>query len=198
MIAYAIVLAAGGSTRMRDKFKLTVDLGGRPLVLWSVYTALRSSVKGVIVVTGNRADEVEGVLPRDVKVVRNAEWREGMSSSIRAGVRALPDSVEALVILVGDQPFVRSSTIDRLVEALRRGRVVAYCTLDGDVRNPVAFRRVLFPELSSITGDRGAKELVRRHLADGEGVTVDPIELLDVDTETDLMRALDLARSRSL
>lgn len=194
----AIILAAGGSTRMRHGFKLTMELLGKPLLLWTVEAALRSSASEVVVVTGNKAEDVEALLPREVKVVRNERWFDGISTSIRRGVASVSEWADGAVIMLADQPLVRPATIDELVAVLKRGKCVAYCLVGGEVRNPVAFARSLFTELLELKGDRGAKEVATRNAWCGEAIVVDRMELIDIDTEEDLKIAAEVARNRGL
>jgi molybdenum cofactor cytidylyltransferase len=192
-----VVLAAGGSTRMGGRFKLLEDLGGRPLVLWSVEAAMGSRCRPVVVVLGNRAEEVRRALPAGVEVVVCDGWREGMSSSIREGVRALPRESEGVVICLGDMPFVTTRTIDRLASAARE-RGIAYCRVGGEIRSPSAFRSEFYADLMALRGDAGAKEVIRRNMDRAVGLEVDPVELLDVDTEEDLELARMIASEKAV
>ncbi len=190
-----VVLAAGGSTRMGGRFKLLEDLGGRALVVWSVEAAIGSRCRPVVVVLGNRAEEVRRVLPEEVGVVVSAGWQEGMSSSIREGVRALPNESGGVVVCLGDMPFVTPRTIDLLASAAGE-RGIAYCRAGGEIRSPSAFRSEFFGDLLALRGDMGAREVIRRNLKMAVGVDVDPVELLDVDTEEDLELARRIASER--
>ena len=191
-----MVLAAGGSTRMGGRFKLLEDLGGRALVAWSVEAAIGSRCRPVVVVLGNRAEEVRRALPVGVEVVVNGRWQEGMSSSIREGVRALPRGCEGVVICLGDMPFVTSRTID-LLASLAWERGIAYCRAGAEIRSPSAFRSEFFGDLLALRGDAGAKEVIRRSAERAAGLDVDPVELLDVDTEEDLELARRIASGRA-
>jgi molybdenum cofactor cytidylyltransferase len=192
-----VVLAAGGSTRMGGRFKLLEDLGGRPLVLWSVEAAMGSRCRPVVVVLGNRAEEVRRALPAGVEVVVCDGWREGMSSSIREGVRALPRESEGVVICLGDMPFVTTRTIDLLASAARE-RGIAYCRVGGEIRSPSAFSSEFYADLMALRGDAGAKEMIRRNMDRAVGLEVDPVELLDVDTEEDLKLARRITSEKAV
>jgi len=192
-----LVLAAGGSTRMRGRFKLLEDLGGRPVVRWAVEAAMGSGCRPVMVVLGARAEEVRRVLPETVEVVVNEAWREGMSSSIRAGVGSLPPGTGGVVICLGDMPFVTPGTIDRLASAAAE-HGIAYCRSGEEVRSPSAFRSEFFGDLLRLRGDAGAKDVIRRNPSRAVGVDVDPVELLDVDTEEELEAARRIAQERGL
>lgn len=185
----AVVLAAGPSSRMGGRQKLVEEVGGRSVVRRVVEAALDSRCRPVVVVLGNMAERVRAELPGGVEAVVNPDWRSGMSSSIRRGVEAVAGRAGGAVICPGDMPFIRPETLDRLVEACGEG--IAYCTVTGEVRSPAAFSSAFFGELMALEGDRGAKEVVLRHLDLARPVRVDPVELLDVDSP----EGLELARS---
>lgn len=197
MRSAALILAAGGSTRMRGGHKPLMRLGGKPLVRWVAEAAASSKCEEVYVVVGCRGEEVAAALQSNVRIILNDEWEEGMSASIRRGVSALEGDVEAAVILLADQPFITSRTIDMLLSKLEEGFGIAYSSVSGEVRSPAAFRRRYFGELRGLTGDVGARGVVERNRSDAAAVDVDPGELLDVDTQEDLRLAEErLARRR--
>src|SRR5581483_2984461 len=102
----AVVLAAGMSTRMGSN-KLLQEWRGKPLLRWTVEAALASEAKPVVVVTGHEAPGTEAVLRGlDVVVVRNSAYRDGLSTSLNAGLAALPATMDGALILLGDMPEV--------------------------------------------------------------------------------------------
>jgi len=189
MHSAAVILAAGGSTRMRSGHKALMRLGGRPLIKWVVEAAASSRCEEVYVVVGYRGEEVSAELPSDVRVIYNEEWRMGMATSIRTGVSALGGEVEAAVILLVDQPFITSQLIDLLLSRLEEDFGIAYSAVSGEIRSPAAFRRRYFNELRSLRGDRGARAVIELHRPDAAAVEVDPEALLDIDTPEDLRLA---------
>ncbi len=106
----AIILAAGRSTRMGG-------LGGKTLVRIVTEQALASKARGVIVVTGHQAEQVEKALQGlKVKFVRNPDFAEGLASSVKAGVAAVPENADGAVICLGDMPLISAHLIDRRVD----------------------------------------------------------------------------------
>lgn len=163
----AIVLAAGGSRRLGHP-KALVRIEGRTLVERAWRAAREGGCSPVLVVVGCDADALLVRLRgRPVEAVVNPGWREGMASSIRAGIRALErrwPEVGAALLLACDQPRLEGRVVRRLLA--RAGRapsaIVAsrYAGRDGI---PVLFPRERFPELARLRGERGARSLLRRH-----------------------------------
>lgn len=192
----ALVLAAGSATRFGDQ-KLVAPLRGEPLVRRVVENVLDSGADPVVVVLGHEADAVEEALAGlPVATVRNPDHREGMASSIRAGIRALPEGCDGVVVVLGDQPEVDAGLIDRVLEADAQGSaaVVAPVYREGQ-GNPVLFRAAVFPELLELRGDRGARSVVERDPARVRWVELDRPMPRDVDTGADLRRLTGESRS---
>jgi molybdenum cofactor cytidylyltransferase len=162
----AVVLAAGGSTRM-GKPKLLLPWRGEPLVRWPVKTALEASLSPVIVVTGAVAGEIERSLRGlDVEIVHNPNWDAGQSTSVRCAIEALPAETEAVIFLLGDQPQVSVSFIEKMIATYRNNTppipifVSAY---QGKRGNPVLFDRSYFTELLALEGDAGGRLIFSKH-----------------------------------
>ena len=189
MIA-AIVLAAGLSTRM-GRPKQTLLLDGEPMLQRVLGNIRGSKVDQIVVVLGAGSKEVEGkVRFRDETVVFNAEFRQGMSSSLRAGLGALGPDTEAVIVVLGDQPYVSAATIDKLVRAYetKRAKIVAPL-FRGRRGNPVLFDRSLFGQMMKVRGDRGARSVVEGNAGDLLEVEVgDGGILLDIDEPEDAKR----------
>ena len=190
----AIILAAGRSTRMGGPNKLLAELGGKPLVRIVTEQALASKAQGVIVVTGHQAEQVEKALQGlEVTFVRNPDFAEGLASSVKAGIAAVPDDADGAVICLGDMPLISAHLIDRLIEAFApdRGNLIAVPVSDDRRGNPVLWSRRFFNELMTLDGDIGARHLIAKH---SEAVAEVPVEghgaFLDIDTP----QALEAAR----
>ncbi|MDQ0350077.1 XdhC family protein [Ancylobacter vacuolatus] len=186
----ALVLAAGQGTRLPRAHKLTLPLGGVPLVRRVVETALAARARPVIVVTGHEADAVRAALTGlDVTFAHNPDFAQGLSTSLKAGVAALPREVERVVVMLGDMPRVEPSLVDRLADALdpARGRLAAVPVAEGRQGNPVALARALFPALKTLQGDVGARQILAQN---ADFVVEVPVEgegaFLDIDTSEDL------------
>lgn len=206
MIA-GIILAAGSSSRL-GRPKQLLPLHGEPLIRQTVRRVLQSSLDEVLVVVGHEAEAVSAVLADlPVRIVMNPDAASGQSTSVVAGLNALPDAIapaapdaypEAVIFLLGDQPGVDPRVIDALVAAWKvsRAPVVAPRYSDG-MGNPILFDRRVFPELRALGGDVGARAIVRQYAASGTlvPVAVDGPAPPDVDTEEDyeyLLRSLAL------
>ena len=188
----AVILAAGRSTRMGGPNKLLAEIGGRPLVRIAAEQALASRARPVIVVTGHQRDKVEAALEGlDVQRVHNPNFAEGLSTSVKAGLAAVPDDVDGAIVCLGDMPQVSAPLIDKLIAAFdpERGALVVVPTIDGKRGNPVVWARRFFPELMALDGDIGARHLIGRYPeAVSEVPLTDTAALVDVDTPEALVR----------
>lgn len=158
----AIVLAAGKSSRMGSN-KLLADLNGKPLLRHSVEALKASSVHDIIVVTGNEPEQVKSTLkPLDVTLVHNANFAEGLSTSLKRGLAALTAETDAVLVCLGDMPLVDAQTIDRLVAAFNvtEHRTICVPTFEGKRGNPVLWGRQHFIAIEEIEGDQGARLLL--------------------------------------
>jgi molybdenum cofactor cytidylyltransferase len=189
----ALVLAAGRSTRMGGPNKLTAEIGGRPLVRIAAEQALASKARPVIVVTGHQRDRVEAALSGlDVRLVHNPDYADGMSTSVKVGIAAVPADADGAIVCLGDMPQVDAKLIDRLLAAFdpEKGALVVVPTMDGKRGNPVVWSRRFFPELTALGGDVGARHLIASY---PEAVAEVPVAgraaLVDVDTP-DALREL--------
>jgi molybdenum cofactor cytidylyltransferase len=185
----AIVLAAGRSTRMGAENKLLADLGGKVMVRVVVEAALASRARPVLVVTGHQEDRVRAALAGlDVAFVGNPLFAEGLSTSLKAGIAAVPVSCDGGLVLLGDMPRIEAPHLDRLIEAFAPGAIVVPVH-EGRQGNPVLWPRRRFAELLQLEGDAGAKRLIAAHPQDVREVAVgDDAILSDVDTPEALAR----------
>jgi molybdenum cofactor cytidylyltransferase len=182
----AVVLAAGRSTRMGGPNKLLAEIARRPLVRIAAEAALASGAKPVIVVAGHQHDQVEQALTGlPVRVVHNPNFADGLGTSLRVGIAAVPAEADGAIVLLGDMPQVDARLIDRLITAFDpdRGALVVVPTFEGKRGNPVLWSRRFFPDLMAIEGDVGARHLIGRY---GEAVVEVPVDgkgaLTDIDT----------------
>lgn len=182
----ALVLAAGSSTRMGAINKLIAEIGGKPLVRIAAEQALASRAKPVIVVTGHERERVEAALAGlPVRFVNNPDYAEGLGSSLKTGIAAVPVDADGVIVCLGDMPQVDRQLIDKLIAAFDPERIalVVVPTFDGRRGNPVVWSRRFFHDLMSINGDIGARHLIGSYV---EAVVEVPVAgeaaLTDVDT----------------
>lgn len=181
----AVVLAAGLSSRM-GRNKLVAEVGGRPLLRRVVEAALASAARPVIVVTGSEAEAVEAALDGlAITTVRNPHYRQGLSSSLKAGIAAVPVDADGAVVLLGDMPGVTAEVIDKLIAAFDPAEQRAICVAThGHKRgNPVLWSRRFFTEIRGLEGDVGARGLIAANPELVSEVEIaDDSPLLDIDT----------------
>jgi molybdenum cofactor cytidylyltransferase len=179
----AVVLAAGRATRMGSN-KLMAEAGGKSLLRHVVDAALASRARPVIVVTGHEANVVTGALQGcDVRFTHNPHFAEGLSTSLKAGIAAVPSEATGAVILLGDMPAVTTAFIDELIEAFAHApHMAAVAPVHAGQRgNPVLLSRRLFREVPRLRGDRGARPILDDH-TDVLEIPGDGSVALDIDT----------------
>jgi molybdenum cofactor cytidylyltransferase len=189
----AVILAAGKSARMGEAKQL-LRLGESTVLGQTVAHVRAASLDEVVIVLGASAEAVREQLPTEVpgelRVVVNPEYKTGMAGSLRLGLSALGSDVEAALIVLGDQPFVRPATIDRIIEKYRRtGAQIAIPTREGTRGNPVLLDRSVFAEVMALEGDVGCRAIFAKHT---EGIVYvevdDPGVLMDIDSREDYER----------
>jgi molybdenum cofactor cytidylyltransferase len=182
----AVVLAAGRSSRMGGPNKLLAEIGGRPLVRIVAEQALASRARPVVIVTGHQRERVEAALAGlPVTCVHNPSYADGLGTSLKTAIAALPADIDGAIVCLGDMPQVDAALIDRLIAAIDpdKGALVAVPTIDGKRGNPVVWSRRFFPDLMAVEGDVGARHLIGRY---AEAVVEVPVSgnaaLTDIDT----------------
>ena len=158
----AILLAAGESRRMGE-FKQLLSYGGKPFVACCTDNLLASRLDELIVVTGHRQADVRRVLAeRKVKIVFNADYKAGMSSSIQCGVQAANENSRALLIALADQPQISAPVINQVIEAYENERPLIAIPVYQDSRgHPIILDAKLKAEILGITPEVGLKQVVR-------------------------------------
>jgi molybdenum cofactor cytidylyltransferase len=187
-----IILAGGAASRL-GQVKQLLPWRGQSLVWHVARIALAAELSPVVVVTGFSAGDVRAALAGlALEFVHNAEWRSGLSTSVKAGLQALPSWSGAAVFLMADQPQIPPDLVRSLVESHAGSLSPLVAPLiDGRRGNPVLFDCQAFPELLGLSGDAGGRALFARY----RPVWVpwhDPDLLLDVDTSEDYQRLLEI------
>jgi molybdenum cofactor cytidylyltransferase len=187
-----VILAAGRSTRMAPRNKLLEEIGGRPVIARVAEIALASAARPIVVVTGFEAGRVAEALDGlDVLPVHNPDFAAGLSTSLRAGLAALPADSSGALVLLGDMPFVEAGDLAALIAAFaaRDRNSICVPVRHGRIGNPILWGRAYFPEMMRLGGDAGAKLLLEVHRdcvteveAASDGI------FADVDAPADLAR----------
>jgi molybdenum cofactor cytidylyltransferase len=194
----AVLLAAGQSRRMGGPNKLLALIPGSsprtgsspgtgtPMVFRVAQRLLASRARPIIAVLGNCADEVDAALgPLPVERVRNPDFAQGLSTSLKCGLAALPGDLDGALVCLGDMPLVAGRHIDRLIAAFNplEGRAIIVPTRRGKRGNPVLWASRFFPEMAQILGDVGARHLIGEHAELVAEVEMeDDAILVDIDT----------------
>lgn len=186
-----LLLAAGTSSRFGSENKLLATIDGEPVVRHAARTLVESGVQSVLVVLGHEAGEVRAALDGlPVETVVNEAYETGQASSLRTGIRAVrectPES-EAVVVALGDMPFVSPATVDALVAAYatETGDALA-AAFNGQRGNPVLFDSRYFDALSETEGDIGGREILLDSDRNALVAVDDPGVRRDVDVPDDL------------
>jgi molybdenum cofactor cytidylyltransferase len=181
-----LLLAAGGARRFGSQ-KLVAKVGGVPIVRRAA-EALASDVDDLVVVTGS-----DGALVRDAlaglnaRCIDNTDWAAGLSTSLRAGIRAVERGASAVVIALGDQPGLDPTLVRTVIDAWRAtGKPIVATRYRGVRGHPVLLDRALFGEAGTVHGDVGARMLIERDATRVAYVDVETDAPRDVDTPMDL------------
>jgi molybdenum cofactor cytidylyltransferase len=188
----AILLAAGESKRMGEPKQL-MPLGSSTLVGQAIDNLLNASVDETIVVVGHKAEEItKAIATKPVKIMLNPNYRQGMSTSIIAGLILVDPKSQAVMLALGDQPLVASQTINQLIEAFNnQNKGIAVPTHQGKRGHPIIFAIRYKPELMELEGDIGGREILQRHPEDILEVAVDSESVItDINTQEDYQSQL--------
>jgi len=181
-----IMLAAGRSTRMGATNKLLADIGGKPMVRRVAEAALASRARPILVVTGHQAASVVAALVAlEATFVDNPDYAIGLSTSLKAGIGAVPTSADGALVLLGDMPQITGEHLDRLIAAFAAapGDAIIVPTHAGRRGNPVLWPRAHFAEMLQLEGDAGARRLMAAHAGDVREVDLGTDAIFaDVDT----------------
>ena len=187
----AVILAAGQSRRMGKRNKMLVEIDGKPMVRHIAEAIIETGAKPLVVVTGHQPEELKTALTGiDATFVHNPQFADGLSTSLKSGLGALPDNINGALIALGDMPGIAASHLNRLIAAFdpEKDQLICVPTRHGKRGNPVLWHSRFFSVMAQLSGDVGARHLIGEH-AD---YVVD-IEMDDdaVITDLDTPAALD-------
>jgi molybdenum cofactor cytidylyltransferase len=192
----AIVPAAGLSSRMGQN-KLLMSFGDKSLIEHAVDTLRASGVDEIVVVLGHQADQVrrrlEGREGHTVNFVHNPDYREGLSTSVRAGMGAVAKGADAIMIYLADQPLIGPYEINRLIqafaEAKRVGKSIVVPFFENQRGNPVILDASYREMALDIVGDVGCRRIIKRHPEQVFAVQMETNHVVrDIDTPEDFGR----------
>jgi len=183
-----VILAAGSSSRL-SRPKQLLEFDGVTLLSHATIEAANSNACNVIVVIGAYADLIANEIDGDiVYIVKNENWNEGIASSVRLGLDALlkqTPSIDAVIFMVCDQPFVTSSLLNDLIAKQRETQKAIVASNYGETIGPPAlFHQSLFAELMELKGDVGARRIIQLH-SDEVATVFFPDGKIDIDTQKD-------------
>ncbi|MFN2637348.1 MAG: NTP transferase domain-containing protein [Gemmatimonadaceae bacterium] len=184
----AVVLAAGGSTRLGFPKQLIL-YKGEPLVRRTAKAAVEAGAKPVVVVLGARADTIRGALTGldPVTAIVNRDWRNGIASSVVAGLSAVfadPDC-DAVLITLADQPLIDAAALKRLIAAFDNRHLIVASGYGHTIGVPAIFARDYKEDLLQLTGDTGAGAWLRSKAKEVTRVPLAAAAAHDIDTQTD-------------
>jgi molybdenum cofactor cytidylyltransferase len=189
-----VILAAGQSSRLGSPKQL-LPYAEISLLAHTVDVALSSGCTPVLVVVGaNKETVVADIAGKNVHVVHNDGWQEGMASSLRAGLQHMQQEApgnDGIIFMVCDQPFVTKSLLDCLILTQQTtGKAATASSYAGKLGTPALFHQTLWPQLQQLKGDTGARMLL---MANPDDVTAVPFEagVTDIDTKEDYERLIN-------
>ncbi|MGD8257107.1 MAG: nucleotidyltransferase family protein [Desulfobacterales bacterium] len=194
-----IILAAGMSTRL-GRPKQLIKTGGEYLLWRVIHTALASDLERIVLVLGYKAEMIVEALEQKLehsklRLVINQRFRDGMSTSLQSGLRAVENQFSSIMVLLGDMPLVDADTINNLLQRFwASDKSICAPIFLGKRGHPVCFDKKIYPLIMGISGDIGARDIIKRNISDVLFIEVENSEVfLDVDNEsdvTDLMKNL--------
>jgi molybdenum cofactor cytidylyltransferase len=185
-----VLLAAGTSSRMGSN-KMLFDLGGESVLRRAAKRALAGGLSPLYVVLGHQAErareELQG-LP--CETVLNPNYGQGITSSLQAGIAALPDSVAAALVMLADMPYVTSEMLAGMIARYRGSRAPLVISDYGGVNAPpMVYDRALFGELRAMAEGTGCgRQVVKRHKGEAEVLAWPEEALADLDVPEDYAR----------
>jgi molybdenum cofactor cytidylyltransferase len=192
----AVVLAAGRAKSLGQE-KLLLPLRGKPVLQWVLESALASDLDEIVCVTRELASARNQLNLSDERLfwLTNYAADRGQSTSVISGLWATNPKSEGVMFLVGDQPLIRKKLINSLIEKFRTGSAwIVAPSFNREPRNPVLFRRNLFPELLQLSGDRGGRVLIEKHRNNTALVEwKDETPFLDIDVHEEYERLKEMA-----
>ena len=194
----AVILAAGESRRMGKQNKLLLPIGGEALLVKLVASVCASDVGQVLVVIGHEAEKIRRELNEfPLNFVYNPNFSEGMTTSIKYGVKVVSHECDGLLICLGDMPFINTSEINKLIHAYVKNRIkgeglIVVPVFKRQRGNPVLFSIEFRNDILEHKKESGCKEVIMKNSDSVMEIEMDDEKmLLDVDTMEDYQSVSD-------
>ena len=188
----AVILAAGESRRMGKQNKLLLPVGGEALLIKLVKSVCDSDVGQVLVVIGHEAEKIRRELNTfPLSFVYNPNFSEGMTTSIKSGVKAISPDCDGLLICLADMPFIKNSDINKLIHAyvqnrIKEKRLIVVPVFKGQQGNPVLFSSEFRNDILEHKKGSGCRGVIMNYPESVKEIEMDNDNmLLDVDTLED-------------
>ena len=162
----AILLAAGQSKRLKDENKLTKLFKGKPLINHILFSLIKSKVNNIVIVLGYEHLKIKTKLLKSKKInfVINKNYKKGMSSSIKTGLKKLPKNNKGFLIVLGDMPNITKTTINKICLSITRSdKEIILPKFKNRTGNPIGFKHSMIKNIYKIKGDRGAKNIIKKN-----------------------------------
>lgn len=187
-----VVLAAGNSTRMKGSHKLLKRIEEETILRYTVKKAIASDASSTLVVLNHNFPELEKELADlRVSIVQNCASTLGMSSSIALAIRSLPQTCDAAMILLADQPEMKTAVMNNVISTyLCSNKTMVLTSYQGKIRHPILFDQMYFKELVTLEGDQGAKSIINANKEKALLHVVEEPAPEDIDTFEDYMNLL--------
>ena len=162
----AILLAAGQSKRLRGENKLTKLFKGKPLINHILFSLIKSKVNKIIIVLGFEHLKIKTKLLKSKKInfVINKNYKKGMSSSIKTGLKKLSKNSQGFLIVLGDMPNITQTTINKICLSITGSdKEIILPKFKNKTGNPIGFKQSMIKNIYKIKGDRGAKDVIKKN-----------------------------------
>lgn len=187
-----MILAAGESKRM-GKPKLLLPFGEKTIIETVIENVIKSKVEKILVVLGSNRDKIEKKIKTfPVEIAVNPNFRRGMLSSVQSGFQALPENTQAVLVVLGDQPAISSSVINKIIDAFKKtGKGIVLPVYKNERGHPVLIDIKYRGEVENLNPDLGLRSLVYNHPEDILEVEVETQNILqDIDYKEDYRREI--------
>jgi molybdenum cofactor cytidylyltransferase len=179
-----VLLAAGGSNRLGYPKQL-ISFQGIPLISHMISVIKKGGIDDLFVVVGSHSEAIISCIKENVQIIHNPNWEEGLSASIRSALAVIEKEYDAAMVFIIDQPYLHPALIIKMLATVKMSQTkIIAARAAGQQTHPVVYRRDIYPDLLSLKGDRGGKEIIRKNRISWVDWP-DPAILQDIDTPAD-------------